>query len=300
MQPLTAPLRAAGEARHRDPAPSKAAYRLQRLWLTPLFRALLRTGVPAFIVTFAVGSYLGDSDRRLALATSLADMRASVAQRPEFLVRMMAIDGASPALADAIRAVAAVALPQSSFDLDLAMMRARIVTLDAVAEADLRVNPGGVLHVDITERVPALVWRTPGALELLDASGKRVARVLARADRADLPLIAGDGADQMAPEALRLLAAAQPLLPRLRGLVRIGARRWDLVLDRDQRILLPPENPVRALERIIALDQAQDLLARDIVAIDLRNQARPVLRLAPDALRALRRAGGIQTVENTL
>ena len=300
MQPLTAPLRAAGEARHRDPAPSKAAYRLQRLWLTPLFRALLRTGVPAFIVTFAVGSYLGDSDRRLALATSLADMRASVAQRPEFLVRMMAIDGASPALADAIRAVAAVALPQSSFDLDLAMMRARIVTLDAVAEADLRVNPGGVLHVDITERVPALVWRTPEALELLDASGKRVARVLARADRADLPLIAGDGADQMAPEALRLLAAAQPLLPRLRGLVRIGARRWDLVLDRDQRILLPPENPVRALERIIALDQAQDLLARDIVAIDLRNQARPVLRLAPDALRALRRAGGIQTVENTL
>ena len=300
MQPLTAPLRAAGEARHRDPAPSKAAYRLQRLWLTPLFRALLRTGVPAFIVTFAVGSYLGDSDRRLALATSLAEMRASVAQRPEFLVRMMAIDGASPALADAIRAVAAVALPQSSFDLDLAMMRARIVTLDAVAEADLRVNPGGVLHVDITERVPALVWRTPGALELLDASGKRVARVLARADRADLPLIAGDGADQMAPEALRLLAAAQPLLPRLRGLVRIGARRWDLVLDRDQRILLPPENPVRALERIIALDQAQDLLARDIVAIDLRNQARPVLRLAPDALRALRRAGGIQTVENTL
>ena len=300
MQPLTAPRRAAGEARHRDPAPSKAAYRLQRLWLTPLFRALLRTGVPAFIVTFAVGSYLGDSDRRLALATSLADMRASVAQRPEFLVRMMAIDGASPALADAIRAVAAVALPQSSFDLDLAMMRARIVTLDAVAEADLRVNPGGVLHVDITERVPALVWRTPEALELLDASGKRVARVLARADRADLPLIAGDGADQMAPEALRLLAAAQPLLPRLRGLVRIGARRWDLVLDRDQRILLPPENPVRALERILALDQAQDLLARDIVAIDLRNQARPVLRLAPDALRALRRAGGIQTVENTL
>jgi len=300
MQPLTAPRRAAGSVRHRDPAPSKAAYRLQRLWLTPLFRALLRTGVPAFIVTFAVGSYLGDSDRRLALATSLAEMRASVAQRPEFLVRMMAIDGASPALADAIRAVAAVALPQSSFDLDLAMMRARIVTLDAVAEAEVRVNPGGVLHVDITERVPALVWRTPGALELLDASGKRVARVLARADRADLPLIAGDGADQMAPEALRLLAAAQPLLPRLRGLVRIGARRWDLVLDRDQRILLPPENPVRALERIIALDQAEDLLARDIVAIDLRNQARPVLRLAPDALRALRRAGGIQTVENTL
>jgi len=300
MQPLTAPRRAAGVAHHRDPAPSKVAYRLHRLWLTPLFRALLRVGLPAFIVTFGVGHYLGDPDRRLALAGSLADMREAVAQRPEFLVGMMVVDGASPALADAIRAVAAVGLPQSSLDLDLAAVRARIVTLDAVAEADLRVNPGGVLNVAITERVPALVWRTPEALELLDATGRRVARVLARADRPDLPLIAGEGADQMAPEALRLLAAAQPLLPRLRGLVRIGARRWDLVLDRDQRILLPPDEPVRALERIIALDQAQDLLARDIVAIDMRNQARPVLRLAPHALRELRRANGIQTVENTL
>jgi hypothetical protein len=41
------------------------------------------------------------------------------------------------------------------------------------------------------------------------------------------------------PEALALVAAARPAVPRLRGLVRMGERRWDLVLDRDQRILLP-------------------------------------------------------------
>ncbi|MDP2737858.1 MAG: cell division protein FtsQ/DivIB [Pseudorhodobacter sp.] len=300
MQPLTAPLRARASVPHRDPAPSKAAYRLQRLWLTPLFRALLRIGVPAFVVTFSVGTYLGDPDHRLALTNGLAEMRTVVAQRPEFIVSAMAVDGASPALADAIRAVAALALPQSSLDLDLAMVRARIVTLDAVAEAELSIKPGGVLQATITERVPALVWRTPEALELLDATGRRVARVMARADRDDLPLIAGDGADKVAAEALQLIAAARPLLPRLRGLVWIGERRWDLVLDRNQRILLPPASPVRALERIIALDQAQDLLARDILAIDLRIQSRPVLRLAPDALRELRHANGIATAENTL
>ncbi|MFZ1479702.1 MAG: cell division protein FtsQ/DivIB, partial [Paracoccaceae bacterium] len=83
-------------------------------------------------------------------------------------------------------------------------------------------------------------------------------------------------------------------------LVRMGERRWDLVLDRDQRILLPSDNPVRALERLLALDHAQDILARDLMAIDLRNDARPTLRLTPFALNDLRRSQGIDTVETDL
>jgi hypothetical protein len=58
---------------------------------------------------------------------------------------------------------------------------------------------------------------------------------------------------------------------RLRGLVRIGERRWDVVLDRDQRILLPADRRRGALERVIALDEAHELLARDIAVVDMRN-----------------------------
>ena len=72
------------------------------------------------------------------------------------------------------------------------------------------------------------------------------------------------------------------------------------MLDRDQRILLPATDPVQAVERLIALDQVQDLLARDILTVDLRNEHRPVLRLSPFALDALRLGRGMVTVENTL
>ena len=72
----------------------------------------------------------------------------------------------------------------------------------------------------------------------------------------------------------------------------MGERRWDLVLDRDQRILLPEADPVRAVERVIALDQADQLLDRDVLAVDLRSERRPVLRLAPFALGELRRTRG--------
>ena len=47
---------------------------------------------------------------------------------------------------------------------------------------------------------------------------------------------------------------------RLRGLVRVGERRWDVVLDREQRIMLPEQNPIGAVERGIVLSDLQDLL----------------------------------------
>ena len=73
---------------------------------------------------------------------------------------------------------------------------------------------------------------------------------------------------------LRLLATAKPLIKRVRGLVRVGERRWDLVLDRGQRILLPPEGAAQALERVLAVNEVQDLLERDVVTVDMRLTAR--------------------------
>jgi cell division protein FtsQ len=284
----------------RDPAPSRAAYRMQRLWLTPLFRTLMRVGLPAFGIVFLIGIYLASDARRAELAGGFESMIDAFQQRPEFMVSLLSVEGASPGLSDSIREAMALKLPLSSFDIDLGAARQRIETLDAVAKADLRVRSGGVLEVKVTERVPVIVWRSAAGLALLDHDGRRVSMIQTRQDRADLPLVAGDGADLAAAEALELLAAAKPILPRLRGLVRMGERRWDLVLDRGQRILLPTEAPVKALERAIALDQAQKLLDRDVISIDLRIQDRPVLRLAPFALGELRRSRGIDTSESDL
>lgn len=294
-----APRRADAPLR-RDPAPSRWAYRRQRLMLTPVFRVLFRVGLPTFVVLAAAGLWLADADRRAALTGGVAALREQFEQRPEFMVSLVSVEGSSPELAEAVRAKLALKLPLSSFDIDLDTSRARIETLDAVESADLRVRSGGVLQVQITERQPVLVWRTEDRIEMLDATGHRVAGLAARGDRPDLPLVAGEGADRATPEAMAILAAAEPLIPRLRGLVRMGDRRWDIVLDRNQRILLPADNPARAVDRLIALDKAQDLLKRDLLTIDLRNDHRPTLRLAPFAFGELRRAQGFQTVENEL
>lgn len=282
----------------RDPAPSRWAYRMQRLWLTPVFRVTMRVGMPAFVLALAGGIYLSDQARRDAFGNGYTELKSSVEQRPEFMVGLLAIDGASPALADAVRAKLGLKLPQSRFDLDFDLLQARAEGLDAVARADVKVGTGGVLQVTITEREPAFVWRSDPGLMMLDATGHRIAGLAERGDRADLPLIAGQGANAAVSEASEILQALGPLKLRLRGLVRISDRRWNVVLDRDQTILLPATNPIGALDSLLALNQSEDILARDITSIDLRNEHRPALRLAPFALEELRRAQGIAPTES--
>ena len=109
----------------RDPAPSRWAYRMHRLWLTPVFRVTMRVGLPAFVITLAAGIYLADQARREAFGQSYVAMKSSVEQRPEFLVGLLAIEGASPQLSDAVRAKLNLTLPMSRFDLDLDALRAR-------------------------------------------------------------------------------------------------------------------------------------------------------------------------------
>lgn len=276
----------------RDPAPSRLAYRLNRMMLRPIMRRLVHVGLPAFLAALVAGIWLSDDTRRANLTGGIDAIVDKVQHRDEFMVRMMTIEGASPVVDKGLRAMLPVELPASSFDLDLEKLRERVLKLDAVQAVDLRVKPGGVLSAVVTERVPAVLWRHARGIELLDKTGHRVASVTSREVRGDLPIISGEGADRAAPEALALIDAAGPILPRLRGLERMGERRWDVVLDRDQRIKLPENGALSALERAIAIDRAQHMLDRDMTVVDLRQQDRPVVRLGLEAQNEIRRARG--------
>ena len=281
------PLNHSPQTPRLDPAPSRWSWRLQRLMLTPVFSFGLRVGLP-FVLTFGIGlSYLSNPVRQNAISDVIANTRASIQERPEFMVSLLAIDGAGTVLAEDIRRNLPIDFPVSSFDLDLEQMRQTVMLLSPVAEASLRIRPGGVLQVDVVPRVPVVVWRSHTSLSLLDANGAHVAHVSFRSDRADLPLIAGEGANEHVDEAVELIRTARPLGKRLRGVVRIGARRWDIVLDRDQRILLPTTGAVTALERVIALEGAQDVLSRDIARIDMRLSGRPTVKMNDEATQEL-------------
>ena len=278
MRPLS------GKKPRIDPAPSRINYRMQRLMLTPLFRRLLRVGLP-FAATFGIATfYLSDPANQRHIAMGVADMREQIQQRPEFRVELLSIEGASEPVAGTIREIFPVPLPASSFDLDLDAIRDTIEELPPVATAALRLRQGGVLELSVTERQPAALWQTREGLHIIDAEGVIIAEAERLAAHPDLPLLTGEGAQTHVPEALALKDAAGPFEDRMMGLVRMGERRWDVVLTNHQRILLPEAAPVRALERVIILDQTQDMLERDIAIVDMRLADRPAVRMRERAV----------------
>ena len=100
--------------RKSDPAPSRWSYRFQRLMLTPLFRFSLRVGIP-FALTCSLGLvYLSDEARRMELQDVVTQMRANIEERPEFMVKLMEIKGASDEVTSAIHEIVSIKFPISS------------------------------------------------------------------------------------------------------------------------------------------------------------------------------------------
>lgn len=273
----------------REYAPSKHNYTLQRLWLTRGVRIGVTRVLPMLIL---IGGLIGAVLYPPHLAWIKAQAgaaRTAVVELPELMINDVEITGLTDAqLRDAVH-VLALSWPVSSVEVDLRAARDRVEALAPVASAELTVGSDRVLRVDVTPRQAVAVWRSEDGLFLIDALGVKIGRLDQRLARADLPFLLDAGADDHVVEAVALAEAAGPLTERIVALVRVGERRWDIMLDRGQRIRLPEERPVDALLHVLALQLSEDVLERDVVDMDMRDRDRPTARISENAVREMRR-----------
>lgn len=278
----------------RDPAPSRVLYRLERLWLRPAIRNSVRIGMPLLAAGWLVVSLVMDPAVQQMAKDRYTAVRNQVASHPGLMIHDLEIDGVSPELHARLLVRLGLKLPISSMDLDLPALQKRVVGLDQIATAHVRVEGGGILRVSATERTAVMLWRRPdGALAEVDETGVMLGMRVSRDERPDLPVVAGHSADKAVGEALHLLSLAEPIADKVRGLVRVGERRWTLVMTSGLQIKLPETGAASALARVIALHAADELLSRDLSVVDMRDSRRPILQLSPQALHELKRARGL-------
>src|ERR1700687_3968778 len=103
---------------------------------------------------------------------------------------------------------------------------------------------------------------------------------------AALPQVVGEGAEHAAEEFLGLLARYPDIARVVEASVLVAERRWNLHLKGGVEVLLPEAEPERALTTLSDLAQAKKLLARDIVAVDLRLADRVTVRQSDAAAAA--------------
>ena len=282
-----APRKSAPEVRpesRKGPGPSKLSYRLSRAWAKPVVRNAALVYLPLAALAIIGWRVAANDGLRGMIEAKVVSLVEQVAARPEFAVRGVTVVGGSGVLQADVRLALDIRRGMSSLKFDVEELRHRVEALGAVERATVQFDPQGTLRVAVIERIAVALYRRPdGVLVMLDHGGVEIGPAGPRANHPDLPVILGDGAQDHVDEVIALLAAAPDIVPRLRAFVRVGERRWDIVLDRDMVIKLPGTGGVEALSLVMALHYGEELLDRDIAVIDLRLPGRPALRMMPGA-----------------
>ena len=281
-----------------DPAPSKVAYLANRIWLKKSSRRSFFIMILISIVLFVLIGLSNRSNFSLVIKKNTDKIIQYVKLSPIFEVVNLSVISEDPNVIEKISSTLALNFPISSLDIDVEVLRLKIELIDLVESASVRLTSNGLVEVDVNIRKPVAIQRLGTRLMLIDARGVKVDEVLSRSQRLDLPLLVGKGAEKCVDEALHLLLETKDLLSRVRGLVRVGERRWDIILNQGQVILLPEKNPLNAIRKIISLQEGQKILDRNISYLDFRNINRPVLGLSEETSKELKEIRSLVRGEN--
>ena len=168
--------------------------------------------------------------------------------------------------------------------IDLPEARKAVQRLPWVKTVHIERRLPHILYIRLTERTPVAVWQNRGEYRPIDTDGQPVETLVKKLN--GLPLILGTDAPERTPELLAYLAQEPELRKRVKAAVRIGRRRWNILLDDIDKgitIRLPEKNPAAAWGRLANLNRTQGLLARKVTMIDLRMPDKLIVRLEEDS-----------------
>lgn len=183
--------------------------------------------------------------------------------------------------------VYAVALDQRSRAMplvDLEGTRERLLEYGWIADARVSRRLPDTLVIDVVERDPAAVWQNNGQLMLIDGQGVLLDEVPAHA-MPRLPLVLGEGANAQEPAYQRLIAAAPALKPMVKAATWVGNRRWDILFQSGEQLVLPEgeKAAAAALVKFAEMDGTLGLLGKGYARFDLRDPSKLVVRMANEA-----------------
>ena len=96
----------------------------------------------------------------------------------------------------------------------------------------------------------------------------------------------GMGAEHAGQDFVALVKRYPGIAGNVEASVLVADRRWNLHLKSGIEVLLPEGEPEQALQTLAELDRSKQILARDIVTVDLRLPYRVTVRLSDAAAAA--------------
>ncbi|ACS51599.1 cell division protein FtsQ/DivIB [Bartonella grahamii] len=171
----------------------------------------------------------------------------------------------------------------SIFTFDVERARSLLEKQAWVQSANVQKIYPNRMRISIVEREPYAIWQHDSIVDIVDNTGRVIVPFKGEIVR-DLPLVVGQGAQNAAKVFIQALSVYPEVYDRIRAFVRVGDRRWDLVLDNGMRVMLPENGALERLSSLVSSGTMQDLLSRDILSVDLRLADRITVSLSDETL----------------
>lgn len=172
--------------------------------------------------------------------------------------------------------------PMLAYDVDEA--KRRVEDLPWIQYARIERLFPDTLAVHLAERQPIALWQNRGDFQLIDEEGEVIENAQLE-QYSSLIHVVGEDAPDYVGGLLELLDTQPELKTKVIAAVRIGGRRWDLLMVGGIDVRLPEDGAPEALSRLVALETETGIFGRDVKVLDLRLPDRVIVRRAPKAPR---------------
>ena len=239
----------------------------------------------AVIIVASLAYGVVKGDHVPSMIAGIKGARDGIAGATGFRVVSIALAGNHHVSREEVLAAAGITGATALVFLDVDEVRQRLKGHPWIADATVLKLYPGELQIGIKEREPFALWQKDGRVSVIAEDGT-VLEPYVEPRMVRLPLVVGRGAQTKAKEFLALLDRYPAMRDFVHACVLVGERRWNLRLKNGIDVRLPESDIAPALERLVALDRAKNLITRDIIAIDLRLADRVTVRLSDAAAQA--------------
>ena len=219
------------------------------------------TLIVAIIVSGVIGRTVDAAERGLGVLAANAG----------FGISEVHLAGAKRTPPQTVLATLGFHLGQSIFGADVHAARDRLLSLDWIKSVDVRRRYPDDITVTVTEKQPFALWRdAAGHIWVIERNGALITDQ-GYEEFLKLPHFIGTGAPRDAAEMIDALPGHRAVIARLKGMQRVGERRWNLVLDNGVVVQLPEKGWQKELGTLESLIVDKGILERDVTQIDLRS-----------------------------
>ena len=261
-----------------DPAPSRLAYKINRLLYRFWFKSLLMIVFLASSALLAKKVLYKNIDLNAEIRALSEESSSLYKGLTELSISKILVKGAREPLKKEIIILVQNAATKGFSALKAQALREKIQDINKVEKAFVKLSTDGLVFVEVIQRKEAVVYFNNHLYEVLDSNGIILSIKQDYQGLSSFPLLVGKDGQKNINELLSLVNEIGSYQSEVLYYEWVGERRWDVHMKNGLVFKLPENNLSEGLVVMRMFLNETDKLLKPIVSVDLRNIDKPIIK----------------------